>query len=263
MGFYDVRRTDIALCASLERLAMMGAGAFSACSRFLAAEVQDRLGIRPPVRVIPNGIDLDLFDSADAFDVRRRFDLPPGRPIVLFTGRMEARKGIGLCTEIVSAILARREVAFVFAGRDLFGYMTGTLLPALQGRTLRGSMHYLGDLTLAEVRSCLHQADIFFLPSLWENCPYSCLEAMAARRAIVCSDQGGMSELISNGVNGLLARSGDTTSYVQQLDRLLDDAALRERLGTAARQTVEASFTDVHIARLSADYYRERLAARP
>jgi len=262
MDFYDVRRTDIALCSSLERIAMMGAGAFSACSQFLAGEVRQRLGIRAPVRVIPNGIDLELFDAADELDVRRRYDLPAGRPIILFTGRMERRKGIELCAEIVSTILARRDVAFVFAGRDLFGYMTGTLLPALQGRTLRGSVHYLGGLGLGEVRSCLRQADIFFLPSLWENCPYSCLEAMAARRAIVCSDQGGMPELIRDGVNGLLARSGDVASYIEQLERLLDDTALRQRLGAAARQTVETSFTDVHIARMSADYYSDCIASR-
>ena len=262
MGFYDVRRADIALCGSLERVAMMGAGAFSACSAFLAGEVQHRLGIRPPVRVIPNGIDLELFDQGDQMDARRQYAVPVDRPMILFTGRMEPRKGIELCTEIASRILTRHNVAFVFAGRDLFGYMANTLLPALRSRTLRGSVHYLGDLTLDEVRACLRQADIFLLPSLWENCPYSCLEAMAAGRAIVCSDQGGLPELIQDGVNGLLARTGDVASYVQQLERMLDEPALRERLGAAARRTVEASFTDLHVARLSAEYYLECAAAR-
>jgi len=264
MEFYDVRRADIACCSALERLAMLGASAFSSCSRFLADEVQTRLGVRAPVRVIPNGIDLDLFDQAESesIDVRRRFDLPAGRPIILFTGRMERRKGIQLCTEIVSTVLANREAAFVFAGRDLFGYLTKTLLPALQGQTLRGSVHYLGSLTLPEVRSCVRQAEIFLLPSLWENCPYSCLEAMAASRAIVCSDQGGMPELIRDGVNGLLARSGSAASYAEQIGRLLDDQRLRARLGAAARQTVESSFRDVDVARVSVDHYREFAAAR-
>jgi glycosyltransferase involved in cell wall biosynthesis len=262
MQFYDVRRADVALCSSLERLAMMGAGAYSACSAFLADEVQSRLGIRSAIRVIPNGIDLELFDRSEEFDVRRRYGLPADRPVILFTGRMERRKGIELCTEIASKVLARHDAAFVFAGRDLFSYMANTLLPALRGQRLRGSVHYLGDLTLDEVRACVRQADIFLLPSLWENCPYSCLEAMAAGRAVVCTNQGGLPELIRHEVNGLLAQSGDASSYVAQLDRLLDDPALAGRLGAAARRTVETSFTDVHVAQLSAAHYAERLTVR-
>jgi glycogen(starch) synthase len=179
--------------------------------------------------------------------------------MILFSGRMETRKGIHLCKEIVGSILERFEVAFVFAGQDLFNYMAETLLPYLKAKRLKGSVHYLGKLDLADVRSCVAQTDIFLLPSLWENCPYSCLEAMAAGRAIVSSDQGGMPELIRDGQNGLLARSGDPVSYIACLERLIGDGLLRERLGTAARRTIERSHTDVHIARLSTEYYLECL----
>jgi glycogen synthase len=257
MGTYDVRKADITWCSAIERLAMNGAGGFTSCSQFLADEVTLKLRLRRPITVIPNGIDLDLFDAAPATDVRRRFDLPDGRPIVLFTGRMEPRKGIELCPEIVGRILERHEVAFVFAGRDLFGYMEHTLLPSVRQRTLRGSVHYLGELDLASVRACLREADVFMLPSLWENCPYSCIEAMAAGKAIVCSDQGGMPELIRHEHNGLLARCGDAGAFVEQLDRALEDASLRARLGAAARRTVETSLTDVHIAERSVAYYRQ------
>jgi glycogen synthase len=260
MGYYEVRRADVMLCSTIERLAMMGAGAFTACSRFLAGEVRLRLGIRSRVEVIPNGIDLELFDAAEQVDVRREYDLPRDRPLILFAGRMEPRKGIHLCREIVPRILERHKVGFAFAGRDLFGHMTSTLLPEVRSRKLRGSLHYLGDLSLTAVRSCVRQADIFLLPSLWENCPYSCLEAMAAGRAIVCSDQGGMPELIRDGVNGLLAQNGDPGSFVIQLERLIEDRPLAGRLGAAARRTIEDSFTDLEVARSSAAYYRECLA---
>jgi glycosyltransferase involved in cell wall biosynthesis len=259
MPYYDVHPADLRLCSFLERAAIKGARAFSCCSQFLADEVRDRLGIRSAVRVIPNGIDLELFDAAERVDVRDRFQLPRDGPMILFAGRMERRKGIHLCGEIAASILERYHVVFAFAGRDLFNYMSDTLLPYLKGQRLRGSVHYLGDLDLATVRSCLRQADIFLLPSLWENCPYSCLEAMAAGRAIVSSDQGGMPELIRDGVNGVLARCGDATSYVRGLETLIEDAALRERLGAAARRTIEKGFTDVQIAETSVSYYRECL----
>jgi glycosyltransferase involved in cell wall biosynthesis len=172
---------------------------------------------------------------------------------------MEARKGVHLAKEIAASILERHEVSFVFAGQDLFGYLSGILMPYLESRPLRGSVHYLGKLDLAGVRACLHQCDVFLLPSLWENCPYSCLEAMAAARAIVATDQGGMPELIRHGENGLLARSGDAAAYTAAVERLLEDPAERARLGAAARRTAESTFNDVHIARRSVAFYRECL----
>jgi glycosyltransferase involved in cell wall biosynthesis len=83
---------------------------------------------------------------------------------------------------------------------------------------------------------------------------------MAAGRAIVSSDQGGMPELIRDNQNGILAKTEDPDSYISGLEKLIESRSLREQLGTAARQTIEKSFTDVHIASLSADFYREQLS---
>lgn len=263
MPYYDVSPADIRWCGRIEQLGIRGAGAFTSCSRFVADAVARELGVAKPIRVIPNGIDLELFDAEEQVDFRRRFNLPRDRPIIFFSGRMERRKGIELCREIAASILERYPVAFVMAGQDLFNYVSGTLLPLVQSRPLKGSIHYLGKLDLASVRSGLRQSDIFLLPSVWENCPYSCLEAMAAGRAIVSSDQGGMPELIEDGVNGMLARSGDAASYIRALEVLIADRTLRERLGAAARERVEASHTDTQIAGLSVEHYRECLGARP
>jgi glycosyltransferase involved in cell wall biosynthesis len=257
MPTYDVRRADHLLCSALEQLAMFGASRFTSASRFLAEEVSRHLGVPGEIRVVPNGIDLDLFDREDQVDAREKFNLSRDRPIIFFSGRMEKRKGIHLCLEIVPAILERHDVEFVFAGQDLFQLVSSSLLPALEGKTLRGSFKYLGKVGLSDVRACLRAADIFLLPSLWENCPYSCLEAMAASRAIVCSDAGGLPELIQHRENGLLARTGDPRSFIAALDELIADRPLRERLGAAARRTVERSFTDVEIARRTVDVYRQ------
>ena len=157
-------------------------------------------------------------------------------------------------------ILARHDVAFVMAGQDLFNIMAESVLPFLASQTLKGSFHYLGKLDLAAVRAGVSQSDIFLLPSLWENCPYSCLEAMAAGRAIVSTDQGGMPEMVEHGVNGLLATSGNAASYVDRLDELLNDQALRTRLGNAARRTVETRYADTHIAQQSVTGYVQAAA---
>ena len=260
MPLYDVTAADVRWCSFLERTAMRSATAYSSCSRFLVDEARERLGLERPIEVIPNGIDVELFDTAGETGFRRRFDLDDGRPMILFSGRLERRKGIHLCGEIVSKTLAQRSATFVFAGDDLFDYWKGTLLPGWETQKLQGSVRHLGRLSLDEIRSGLRESDIFLLPSLWENCPYSCLEAMAAGCAIVASDQGGVPELIRHGENGLLARCGDAADFASCLVRLLDDADLRRKLGAAARRTIEQSFSDVQIGRQSVEYYRRCIA---
>jgi glycosyltransferase involved in cell wall biosynthesis len=260
MSTYDVRKADHRACSFVEKWAIRGAGAFTSCSRFLADEVRTKMGVRRPIDVIYNGIDLELFDHERQIDAREKFGLPRGKPVIFFAGRMEKRKGIHLCPEIVETILRKHDVAFAFAGSDLFGVMEKEMLPRLRAQELKGSVHYLGKLTLQEVGSCLRQSDIYFIPSLWENCPYSCLEAMAAGRAIVASDAGGLPELIQDGSNGLIAKSGVATEFVRQLERLIEDTALRERLGAEARRSVEQRYTDVGIARQSVDSWTKALA---
>jgi glycosyltransferase involved in cell wall biosynthesis len=256
MPFYEVRRADTVLCSWVEQQGLQRASAVSSCSRFLAREAEVNLRMPGPARVIPNGIDLSLFDRAEA-DRGSAPHIPRNRLCILFAGRMERRKGVHLCPEIAASILERFDVAFVFAGQDTFDYLRSTLVPYLASRTLKGSVHYAGHLPLAALRGLVCRTDIFLLPSLWENCPYSCLEAMAAGRAIVSSDQGGMPELIQHEENGLLARSGVASEFVRQLERLIESDALRRRLGVAARRTVEESFTDDRVARLSVELYQE------
>lgn len=257
MGAYDVRPADIAWCSRLERRGIDGATALTSCSRFLADEVRDRMAVRRPISVITNGMDLEWFDATtERVDVHAKYGLPRRALTVIFTGRMERRKGIHLMPEIAASILERFDVTLVLAGADLFGYVASTLLPALADRPLKGSIHWLGALPLADLRPVVNAADIFLLPSTWENCPYACLEAMAAGKAIVCADQGGMPELIEHGVNGLLAACDDAPAFVAELERLVADAELRNRLGLAARARAVAAHAHTHVARQALDVYR-------
>ena len=259
MPFYDTPRADQMMCSLLERRAIRRATALTSCSQFLADEVRIVMGVRKPVSVIPNGIDLSLFDRTPRLDVAAKYGIPSGKPIIFFAGRMERRKGIHLCHAIVKEILQRYDVSFVFAGGDLFGYMTEELLPALRDTSPSSSVHYVGKLDLPELRSWVRTADVVMLPSLWENCPYTCLEAMAAARSIVCSDQGGMPELIEDGRTGLLACTDKPQSFVEQIGALIENEDLRFELGAEARKSVEARCSDDRIAGLSVAVYEQCL----
>ncbi|MFM1873510.1 MAG: hypothetical protein RL398_2932 [Planctomycetota bacterium] len=264
MNIYDTPKTDRVLTTFAEQLGINQAAVLTSCSQFLADEVVEKMGERDPIHVIPNGIDVPLFDRDEGIDVYAKFGLPKDKKLIFFANRMEERKGIHIVQKMVEGTLAKySDIAFVFAGRDLFGYMEKRILPWVKDKGLQSQVFYLGQLGLPEVRACLKASSIFLIPSLWENCPYSCLEAMTAGRGIVSSDCGGMPELIEDGRTGVLAKNGDPASFIAALQRMIEDDGLRESCGANARAEVEKRLTDTKIAQRAIDVYQAHLAGAP
>lgn len=261
MESYGADGRDVEVTSFLEKVSIDQADVRTAPSSFLAAEAVARMGVAPPVHVIPNGIDLDLFDRSEGVDVSERYGLPAsGAVTILFSSRLERRKGAHLLPEICAEILGRYpHVHVVLAGADDGGAVAGSILARLGDEGMYERVHPLGRVGLADVRALLAYADVYLLPTMWDNAPYSCIEAMAAGRAVLASDCGGMHELVAHERSGLLARTGDVGSFVEGLARLVEDPALRERLGSAARRRVEAEFTDVAVARQTVELWRRIL----
>lgn len=92
----------------------------------------------------------------------------------------------------------------------------------------------------------LHDADIFLLPSSYEGIPMTIVEAMGTGLPIVATAVGGVPDLIRNGENGLLVPC-DTDAVADACIRLMQDAALRERLGCNARKD-STRFSANHMA---------------
>jgi glycosyltransferase involved in cell wall biosynthesis len=260
MPFDDVPRADAVVCGAIERRAVRGATAFSSPSSFMAREARALLDIGEPIDVVPNGIDPDLFDRPSSFHLRRALRIPAKRRVVLFSGRLERRKGIRTAFDVAAGILARHDAAFVFVGDDPHGVADDMLSRIAREKRL-GSVHHLGRLDAATVRACMSQSDIVLIPSLWENAPYVCLEAMAAGRAIVASDQGGIPEMLVDGTAGLLAPPGDVAAFSRNVERLLADDAMRDRLGDAAARDARARFHDEDVARRTILLYERACSA--
>ncbi len=91
-------------------------------------------------------------------------------------------------------------------------------------------------------RHYLAAADVFVLPSLAEGMSNALLEVMASGLAVVATRVGAADQMIEDGVDGLLVDAGDAVGLAGALGRLLDDAALRQRLGDAAAQTVRERY---------------------
>jgi glycosyltransferase involved in cell wall biosynthesis len=86
-----------------------------------------------------------------------------------------------------------------------------------------------------DVQDILAAGDLFVMPSLSEGLPLALVEAMSFGLPVVVSGVGGIPEVVTDGVDGLLVPPSDSTALAAALRTLLDDPALRRRLGTAAR----------------------------
>jgi glycosyltransferase involved in cell wall biosynthesis len=115
----------------------------------------------------------------------------------------------------------------------------------------------LGALEPEGVRQELRAADVVAQITHAEGLSLAVMEAMAARKAVVASDVAGLSELVQDGVTGVLAAEGDTAAVAGALERVLADRQLAARLGAAAGVWAAAN---CDLAGLSVAYERELAA---
>lgn len=114
---------------------------------------------------------------------------------------------------------------------------------------------------VSDVRDQLAEADGFVLSSRSEGLPMSILEAMAAGLPVVATRVGGVPELVADGETGLLVDAGDEVALAAALQRLVDDADLRRRLGRNGRDRALAEFDMAHFLREHLELYERVLAA--
>jgi len=96
------------------------------------------------------------------------------------------------------------------------------------------------------------------LPSYREGLPKSLLEAAACGRALVATDVPGCREVVVHGETGLLVPPRDPRALADALQRLAEDAALRRRLGAAARERAVRCFSEQQVVRATLDLYGPR-----
>ena len=165
---------------------------------------------------------------------------PREAALVAFTGRCSEGKGL---YDLLQACLALRrgfpKLRLECAGDGDLDEAERAI--ASMGLADRVRIH--GWIEPAHRDELLARATVFVLPSHAEGLPMSLLEAMAAGCPVVATAVGGIPDLVSHGVNGLLVRPGDTQALVDAIARVLADPKLARSLGRAARATVAARFT--------------------
>lgn len=195
-----------------------------------------RKPFRRPIEVIPNGVETDRFrPGIDRPDWRARSGFADA-PIVTYLGRLTADKGVHRFLDAVRDVAAQRDLQAWIAG-------SGPEEPAVRRRlatepALGRSVRFLGAVAEEEKAALLSQSDVYVLPSTSDTSSVSLLEAMASGAACLVTSVGGPRDLIDPGRTGLAFDPRTPGQLAERLGPLLDDAALRRRLGSAARADV-------------------------
>ncbi len=211
------------------------------------------LGNRP-IRVIPNPPPLGLTDKPDSQEVT---------PLeVLFVGRVTAFKGVFVLAKAIPKVLEHHpDTRFIFVGAGATGGSTIEALKESLPEKARENITFTGHVKLEEVSTYYQRAAVCVFPSLFENFPYTCLEAMAYSKAIVGSRNGGMSDLLDDGQCGFLHTPPDENELARHIIRLLHDKNLRNELGIKARTRVLEHFSSERIMTMTEAFYRQVLEA--
>lgn len=236
---HDLYEEDPRLAAQGGGIAARSQGAsfIATCTDYnrqhMVAQYGDR--IAAPLHTVYHGINADFFRPG------ARDNQPP---VILSVGRIIAYKGFDRLVEILRR--AHED------GLDFTCYLVGegSLLAPLRERVkelgLADQIILTGGLPAREVRAYYQRADIFVLAGSLRKgqhgLPNVLVEGMSAGLAVLTTSLPPATELIDPGVNGLIVADDDEALYAA-LRELLGDAARRQRLGTAARQTVVQHFS--------------------
>lgn len=155
-----------------------------------------------------------------------------GRARLVFVGRLKYPKDAGTLVE-AAALLEDRDFELVIVG-------DGPERPALEAAARDDRIRFAG--ARDDVPDLLAASAVFVLSSRSEGLPISVLEAMAAGLPVVASDVGGLREQVVHDETGLLVPPADARALADALARLVDDPALRRRLGDAGRARAEELF---------------------
>ena len=195
------------------------------------------------IHVIPMGVDEGTFDPR-AWErpaaVLRRERGWSDRIVFMFNGNLEPANGIGLFLDGAAALPAtlQRKAKFIVLGR-------GSQRPLVERmqRDHPDLIEHLGLVEYAQMPLYYRAADVVAIPVppvlSWQcNNPTKLLEAMAMERIILGSDVRGITELITDGSNGVIFRGGDASDYRAKVSAIIERHGRPADLGPAARVTV-------------------------
>ncbi len=213
--------------------------------------------------MIHNGLDTLRFQpERSALEVRRELGIPETAPLIGAVGQVVPWKRQDVFIEAAAHILAQQTDAhFLLVGADMFGEHPEYV--AELHRMVR-SLGLTERLILTgfreDVASVLSAVDVLVHPAEDEPLGRVVLEALSLGVPCVAVDACGPSEIIEDGVTGILVLEADARQMAARVVELLSRPGAVERMGRAAQHSIDTRFSPARMARLTEDLYEEALA---
>jgi len=226
------------------RRALLHANVVLAPSRDTADHVEEEQGVvSERIRVLPWALDPE-FEAllVPGSQTALPHEFPAGR-VILTVGRWmttERYKGMDTLITALPRLLTRwPELQLVLVGT---GDDRAWLEELAEKNGVHLHVHFLSELSYAEIAACYAACEIFALPSRGEGFGLVYLEAMACGKPVIGGAHGGAPEVIQDGVTGYLVPHGDTIQLATSIEALLADPALAKEMGLRGRQRAENEF---------------------
>ena len=181
-----------------------------------------RMGGRKVI-VIPNGVDVARFSSTESKDhredIRNKFNIPQEVPLFITASRLVPKNGVDL---VIGAFqYLPEDVHFLIAGEGPECIQLEKLARKGKGA---GRIHFVGEISQAELPYYLGAADYFIRASRSEGQGIAFIEALAAGLPTIGTDVGGIPDFLHDGETGFLAETCDTEGVAYAMNRALEDA---------------------------------------
>lgn len=246
----DDARTDTAFAGWLEKRVARRAHAVTSPTLALKRILEKRWGLKNVVHY-PNPVDLENLPVRTG----------PGNYII-YTGRVEYRKGVHVLVKAYAELCREGgEIPPLLLVGAPFGAVRGggeygaLIEEMIRKNRIQDRVQWIRSAAREIVVEKMAGATAAVFPSLWENFPYACLEAMACGVPAIASACGGYPEMISDGVSGLLFRPLDHLDLAGRLRNLLRDPGLSQRLSEGGRARVESAYAAGIVGREAEQFY--------
>jgi glycosyltransferase involved in cell wall biosynthesis len=224
---------------------LQNADCITAVTQELACKVAALSG-RKDVFRLRNAVDPEAFRPlAPDADLRHRLGIRPNEVVLGFAGELREKKGLQYLLQALRDVQEKRPACLLVIG-EVRPSEVVRLMQSLGPGTLEENRILVTSrlATPAEVNRHLQLCDVYLQPSLWDGMPNALLEAMAAGCGCIGSDAGGIPEMITPGVDGIIVPRWQLHRLGHAVMEWLDaELAHRARIRSAARDRVLAGFS--------------------